>query len=569
MFIRKFLPLSIAVTMASAPAVEAVAASAWFEAGPGPVFNGQVAGLPGNPVAGAVNAIVADPASADVLLAATVNGGIWSTANATSANPRWTPLTDRLPALSISSMARSPAVSRLIFAGTGSTSSYDLNGSPGFGVLRSTDNGVTWQILAASTFADQVVDVILPTGLRDGAVLLAATRRFPTTQEVDQSGAGGVADASAAPMRGIFRSLNATAVNPNAVTFIHLSGATGSGLPEGGVSSLVADPSAPRRFYAGISAVDGAGAKAGVYRSIDGGATWTQVNGSGANVLTGTAESERILLSIHTDPTNNNDIYAAVIGRRGILTGVFRSTDLGRNWTPLGVPVPPIFPGRQGGLHGALAADPTSPTVVFVAGDRQNDPFPNANGCQDYVANTFRGDAALPPVRRWQSVVCDGANGTAPHADARSMIFDPNGNLLQTNDCGIYRLVNPDRSAGRRWVSVIGNIAPTEFHSIAYDPLSKVVFGGTQDNGNAIQTAPRNPRWNAFTLGDGGVVAVDSDQLVHPGTTLRYMSAFELRGFTRTTWNAANNASLEQPVGLNVVSGACAGRTLIACDKTV
>jgi hypothetical protein len=570
MIIRKYLALPILVAIALAPSADAVAASAWVAQGPGPIFNGQVSGLAGNPVAGAVNAIVVDSANADALLVATVNGGIWATTNATNANPSWTPLTDRLPALSISSLARSPADSRLIFAGTGSTSSYALNGSPGFGVLRSTDGGATWQILAGSTFAGQIVDVIVPTAQNAGRIVLAATRRFPTAQEVDNSGAASASGATpqAAPVRGVFRSVNATAVNANAVTFAPVSGAAGSGLPAAGVSALIADPSAPFRFYAGLSAADGAGAKAGVYRSVDGGAKWTPVNGSGTNVLRGIAGSARILLAIHTDP-KNNDIYAAVIARSGILTGVFRSTDFGRSWTSLGVPVPAIFPGGQGGLHGALAADPISPTVVFIAGDRQDDPFPNASGCQDYVANTFRGDAALPPVRRWQSVVCDGANGTAPHADARSMIFDRNGDLLQANDGGIYRLIDPNQAARRRWVSVIGNMRPTEFHSIAYDPLSKVVFGGTQDNGNAVQSLPGTPLWNDLTKGDGGGVAVDSDQLVHPGTTLRYTNAFELRGFIRTTWTSANNATLLQRVRLNVASGACAGRMLLACDKKI
>src|SRR5439155_8093239 len=114
-------------------------------------------------------------------------------------------------------------------------------------------------------------------------------------------------------------------------------------------------------------------------------------------------------------------------------------------------------------------------------------------------------------------------NGTAPHGDSRAMVFDANGNILQGNDGGLYRLVDPNISATRHWVSVNGNLRVTEFHSVAYDPVSNIILGGSQDNGNSEQTTPGALTWNGFqTGGDGGDVAVDSDQPRHPGTTIRY-----------------------------------------------
>jgi hypothetical protein len=547
MYRRKFLPLLMAVAVSAAPAVAAPVAPSWVEQGPGPIFNGQVAGLRGNPVAGAINAIVADPRDADRLLLGTVNGGIWATANATSANPLWTPLTDRLPALSIRSLAMSPADPKLVFGGTGSTSSYADAGSPGFGVLRSTDGGATWQVLAGATFAGTVIHSMVPTSLGGGAVVLAATRTFPHG--------------------GVFRSANATAANPHAVTFARVSGLPGSGLPDGGVSALIPDPSNSQRFYAGLSAADSRGGGVGVYRSDDGGKTWAAANGSAPKPLRGLDFSLRILLAIHADAAANA-VYAAVIARNGTLTGVFRSADRGANWTSLGVPAPPIYPVAQGVIHGALVADRADPNVAFIAGDEQAKPFPNANGCTNHVANMFRVDAAQAPANRWQNAVCDGANGTAPHSDSRAMAFDANGDLLQANDGGIYRLLAPNQ-AGRRWVSVIGDIRPTEFDSVAYDPLSKVIIGGAQDVGTAFQLAPGSLAWNELAAGDGEVVAVDADQLSHPGTTLRYSSFQNLGSFVRTTWNAANRFLGLRLVGLNVVSGSCAGRTLTACDPNV
>src|ERR1700730_10043908 len=132
-----------------------LAAPAWIEQGPGPILNGaNTEGMPGpNPVAGAINAIVPSPSSADIVFVGTVNGGVWKTSNATAATPTWTPLTDtQLPALSIHSLAMSPVDPNTLFAGTGSTSSDRSYGSPGFGVARSTDGGATLNILAAATF---------------------------------------------------------------------------------------------------------------------------------------------------------------------------------------------------------------------------------------------------------------------------------------------------------------------------------------------------------------------------------------------------------------------------------
>jgi len=343
-------------------------------------------------------------------------------------------------------------------------------------------------------------------------------------------------------------------------------------LPNAGVSKLIGDPGNANRFYAGVPEAFGGGAAAGVYRSTDGGATWTQVNTG----LTGLADSLRILLSVHNDATNNV-VYADIINTGGTLNGVFRSTNQGGSWTSLGVPSPSIYPGGQGIVHGALAADPTSPTVVFIAGDRQNSPFPNVNGCSSFTANTFRWTGTA-----WENVVCSGAQGTSPHPDSRDMQFDANGNLLQANDGGIYRLVNPNTAATRQWVPVVGNIRPTELHSVAFDPLSKVTFGGTQDNGTPIQPTQGSFTWGEFMGGDGGVVAVDADQTAHAGTTLRY-STFTAFGcpapgnpspqntptFVRSTWGASNNFIVFNLVGLNITVGPGAGQNLCQFDPNL
>src|SRR5262249_6116807 len=122
---------------------------------------GQVEGMApqNNQVAGAVNLVAIDPNDSKIAYLATPNGGIWKSSNFTATvtvtnpsdptaqvkipAPTWTPLTDLNQSLSISSLVIDPANSNILYAGTGDTSSSRIPG-PLVGLLKSTDEGVTW-----------------------------------------------------------------------------------------------------------------------------------------------------------------------------------------------------------------------------------------------------------------------------------------------------------------------------------------------------------------------------------------------------------------------------------------
>jgi hypothetical protein len=346
---------------------------------------------------------------------------------------------------------------------------------------------------------------------------------------------------------GVYRSID------NGVTFARISGNGTSGLPDAGVTSLVADQSNASRFYAGVPHGAGGGALAGVYRSTDGGVTWTMVNAG----LSGLATSRRILLAVHSGSAlGDNAVYAAILAAdptdptntsKTTLSGVFRSANQGGSWTSLGVPSPPIYPSKQGNTNGALAADPSNANVVFISGDAQAGPFPNGNGCSTFFANVFRWNGTA-----WQNVVCADANKTAPHPDSRFMAFDAGGNLLQANDGGIARLVSPNDASARKWVAIDGDIGSAEFHSIAYDPVSNIVFGGTQDNGTAVQAKQGNFTWMGLLAGEGGVVGVDAS---NPMQSFRYSSFQNFGFFNRSTWDATNKMTAQVAVKLNITEG--------------
>lgn len=497
--------------VSAASALLPAQAQTWIAQGPGPTVNAQVEGIANRPVSGSINAIATVPGDPNIVYIAATNGGVWKTTNAAAASPTWTVLTDQaLSASSIASLAVSPANSNVIYAGTGSTSSLGFDGSPGIGLAKSSDGGATWSVLAAATFTGKRIVAVVPTTLAGGQVVLVATL-FD----------GG----------GVFRSTD------GGTSFTRISG--GSGLPNGGVSSIAADPGDPNRYYAGVPTANLVSGTAGIYRSVDGGATWALVNAPPA--------SSRILLSVSAAAPN--PVYAMVISSAGKLGSALRSGDQGTTWSNLGAPLIDMYPGSQGDIHGAVAAHPTNANAAFFSGDRQNSPFTNSLGCSNFTANTWRNDGAGV----WASVVCTGASGTSPHADSRKMVFDGNGNLLQANDGGIYRLQNPDAAANvRAWTSLNNNIQPTEMHSVAYDPVSNIVFGGTQDTGTPIQSAPGSTTWNELLQGDGAKVAVG----VGPAAlSTRFTSSQFLGSFNRSTWTSANVQQTFTLVPLNRNTG--------------
>jgi hypothetical protein len=525
----------------------------WIEQGPGVILNMRSANeLPAqhNATTGAVEALAVSPANPNIAYAGSVNGGVWRTDNLNATDPTWRPLTDQqLPFLDINSVAVSPVNSNEIFAGAGLTSANSGLGGSAFGVARSLDGGQHWQVLGSDVLAGQSLRSIVPTTLNGGQVVLAGSWITGHT----------IGNTYLRPGGGVYRSTDGGA------TWTQLSGAPGTGLPAEGVTDLVADPGNPQRFYAAVGPfVFGDTGNEGVYRSDDGGLTWAPVNKG----LKGLDKSERILLAVHNS-TAGNAVYAMVLDGSGFsvtLGGVFRSTDLGADWTSLGTPPINIYQNGQGYLHGAIVADPSNPNVVYIAGDGDY----TQPGVLE-AATVMRGDASQSSKNIWTKVYCDSANNTSPHCDARAMTFDQSGNLVFASDGGVYRLNQPSDPSVRQWRFISNGLSDVEFVNVAYDPLSKVILGSTQDNGTPIQVTPGAMTWDATHTvpGDGCWVAVDADQTAHPGTSIRYNASEFLWRFNRSTWDASNNFLGSVPVGLNIVAGPGAGQNLLNFDPYV
>jgi photosystem II stability/assembly factor-like uncharacterized protein len=447
---RAMMQARLAVMNSAAFARSALAAplqGAWRAVGPTGMFVADGGFFASSPQldAGRVAAIVPGAQPGQPLLIGTASGGVWRSLDV---GLTWTPVTDGQCALTIGAMALDPTNPSIVYAGTGEGNT----GTPGCGgVLRSTDAGVTWAALGTSlvstagaptAFSALVVDRV------STSVLLAGV--FFSNAGVVRSTNGGVTWSVA--------------------------------LASGPVSSIVAHPTQTGTYFAGDRAVsDATGATRGVYKSIDAGATWTQLT---ALPVSSPVNIGRVELAVSAaDP---NKVWAIVNDRsNGRFGGLFVWDDVAKTWATL--PAAGLITGdRRGDFGGqtsydlAVAVDPRTSNRIYVAGVR--------------AFRSTDGGATFTPM------------GMEIHCDWHSIVLDPrNPDILYAGtDGGIF--ISTD--GGDTWTSRNEGLAITQFYpGIGANPGTTILMGGSQDNGTLRFTG--SPFWDGFLSGDGGYTAIN------------------------------------------------------------
>ena len=224
-------------------------------------------------------------------------GGVWKTTNAGTS---WTPVFDREDVASIGAVAIDPQNDDAVWVGTGEGNPRN-DVTQGDGVYRTTDGGKHWSHVLPLRNALISAIVVDP---RDSKGVVVAVLGDPFADNAD---------------RGIYRTAD--------------GGTTWSKVlylgPSSGASDLVADPSDPYTLYAGMwqyrrtgwSSQSG-GSADGLFRSTDGGATWTQLRGHGLPA----GDVGRIGIAV----ARSHRIYALIESKEGL---VWRSDDRGATWT--------------------------------------------------------------------------------------------------------------------------------------------------------------------------------------------------------------------------------------------
>ncbi|MFN8547172.1 MAG: hypothetical protein U0527_04165 [Candidatus Eisenbacteria bacterium] len=381
------------------------------------------------------------------------SGGIWTTTNG---GTTWSPVDDFLPSLTVTSLVSDPASAGVMYAATGegtfSSGNKNAERSPGAGVFRSTDFGVTWDQLGATSTWSYVNRLAHHPTL--SGILWAATDQ-PT---------------------GVWKSSDSGASWTQTLT------------PNSATTQVIVHSTTPTRVFVGTSP-NGAGTNGHVYRSTDGGANFTDLTVGGSNNLpTSTGRCEIGLGS-------NTTVYVLMDRNGGELYRSASNGDLG-TWTQQ--PTTPALFGAQGFYDNVIWVDPTNSDRIVIGG-------------VDIYRSTNHGN-----TWQWISNGNGWINNTSAHPDQHCIVqrtgWDGvNSNTVYFgNDGGLYKTNNvfaADTLSG--WTNLNNGLGVTQFYSVASSATGSVIVGGTQDNGLPYRNGS-GTTWNRTPLYlDGASSAID------------------------------------------------------------
>ena len=279
-------------------------------------------------------------------------------------------------------------------------------------------------------------------------------------------------------------SVRAFSVNPNNFNDIVVgtgdrSRFTGSGmyrtLDSGATWSQVSLPVAPKSFARIERSPSNANVlvaacmnTGGILRSIDGGATWTNAMSGSINDLV-------------VDPNNFNLQYAAVDG-----VGAFKSTNAGVTWTNMNVPLPSGVPFNHGFL--AVCRGATQHIAVFVS---QPEPSEGVQGYQ-VLRSTNSGGS-------WSNITGTlGGWHMAEFSHTGAICFRPNNpNEIYVGARGFLRTTND----GATWSSVLdthADITQLRFFDQSGDNFIWICMDGGVV-GTTLGGTPENWNGDAWT----------------------------------------------------------------------
>ena len=246
--------------------------------------------------AGRVLAVAGVPGEREHFYFGSVNGGVWETRNA---GRTWGPIFDAQPIGTIGALAIAPSDPRVLYVGTGEA---DMRSdiAQGNGVYRSADGGRTWAHVGLEDTQQIGCVLVHP---EDANLVYVAALGHPYGPN---------------EQRGVFRSSDG---GRTWAKVLYRDADTGA-------VDLAFEPGNPRVVYAALWQTrrtpwsvypPSNGPGSALYRSADGGDSWSRIDGNGMP-----AEHGRIGLAVA--PTEPRRVYAMVDAEQG---GVYRSDDGG------------------------------------------------------------------------------------------------------------------------------------------------------------------------------------------------------------------------------------------------
>lgn len=400
-------------------------------------------------------------------------GGVWKT---TDGGTSWAPVADhQLSSSSVGAVAVCPANPDVVYAGTGEV---DLRGDviPGDGIYRTVDGGKTWthQGLTDSQTVSRIR--IDPTDCNRAYAAVLGHPYGPNTQ------------------RGVFRTTDGGATWQRVLYTDDLTGAADITIDPTNVNVLYA--AMWRGFRTPWSLNSGGGAGDGLYKSTDGGSTWTNLS-----TAPGMPAAPLGKIGISASAAQPGLVWA-LIEARGAAEGLYRSTDGGASWKEI---------NNNANLHQRpfyfthVTADPKNPATVYV----QNVSFMRStdNG------QTFRSVRGV-------------------HSDNHDLWIDPTDpqRMIEANDGGANVTVN----GGTSWSK--STYSSAQFYHVATTPSPDgapyLICGAQQDDSTVCLPSDGNGS-DFFDIGGGeaGWAAVDQQDanIFYSGSYDGYLAHFDRR----------------------------------------
>ena len=396
-------------------------------------------------------AVAGDPAKPLVFYFGAVDGGVWKTG---SGGQTWRNITDgRSDIASVGALAVAPSDPNVLYVGSGEADwREDL--TYGDGMWRSTDGGRTWQHL----------------GLED-ARHIAAVRVDPRDPDLVYVAAMGHAFGPNAT-RGVFRSQDGGKTWKKLLFVDDSTGAIDLGM----------DPANPRILYAALWKAQrspwgfaAGGGKSGLWKTSDGGETWTDISGSD-----GLPRRPLGRIGITVSPANPSRLWASVEAPDSG-GGIFRSEDAGKTWERVNAEQKFMI---RPWYFSSVTADPVDQNTVYVLN-----------------------------LATWRSI--DGGKTferlRVPHGDCHILWIDPLDpkRMVEGNDGG----ATVSFDAGETWSTVYNQPTAQFYHVITDDQFPYRIYGAQQDN-STVSIASRSDEgaiterdWWPVGGGESGYIA--------------------------------------------------------------
>ena len=421
---------------------------------------------------GRVSQVVGIAGDPDTYYVGAAAGGVWKTTNG---GMTWKDVFARQPVASIGAIALAPSNPNLVWVGTGEANIRN-DVISGRGIYLSGDAGASWRFMGLSD-AGQISRIIVDPHNPDRVFVAVLGNAWKPTAD-----------------RGVYRTDDGGRTWKK-VLFVN---------DTTGASDIVMQPGNPGVLFAAMWQVrrlpwelDNGGAGSAIYRSTDGGDSWSRLT-------TGLPDGPygRIVLDIA--PSNPTHVYALIEAKKGLL---WESHDLGDHWSAVSD-------------NHALDVRPFYFSLINVAPDDDR---------RIYFSS-------------FQLMESDDGGKTARAIDARihpdhhTLWIDP-GNpsrMIQGNDGGVF--LSTDR--GRSW-RFLNNLPIGQFYMVAADSRRPYYLcGGLQDNNawcgpsNTLSGEGQNgAEWYTVTGGDGeyAVPAPSDSNIVYVDAQNGYITRVDLK----------------------------------------